>query len=113
RHTSTWDEPVSTGYRGYTVWELPPNSQGLAALQMLNILESFDLRAMGRASADYWHVMTEAKKLAFADRARWYADPAFATIPVNELLDKRYAKARAARIITDRAAQTDEPGDVA
>jgi gamma-glutamyltranspeptidase/glutathione hydrolase len=112
RHHSTWDEPVSTGYRGYAVWELPPNSQGLAALQMLNILETFDLRAMGRDSADFWHVMTEAKKLAFADRARYYADPAFAKIPVKELLDKGYAKRCAARIDMARAAPKDEPGDV-
>ena len=76
RHTSTWDAPISTDYRGYTVWELPPPGQGLAALQMLNILENYDLKAMGRDSADYWHVFIEAKKLAFADRARYYADPA-------------------------------------
>jgi len=112
RHTSTWDAPLSTDYRGYTVWELPPNSQGLAALQMLNILETFDLRAMGRDSADFWHVMTEAKKLAFADRARYYADPAFAKIPLKALLDKSYARTRAARIDPAHAALTDEPGDV-
>ena len=98
RHRSTWDEPISTDYRGWTVWELPPNGQGLAALQLLNLLENFDLKAMGRESADFWHVMTEAKKLAFADRARYYADPAFAKVPVEALLSKEYAKRRAALI---------------
>jgi gamma-glutamyltranspeptidase/glutathione hydrolase len=112
-HRSTWDEPISTDYRGYTVWELPPNGQGLAALQMLNILETFDLKAMGRESADFWHVMTEAKKLAFADRARYYADPEFASLPVRDLLAKDYAKTRAATIDMKRAAQTDSPGDFA
>ena len=113
RHHSTWDEPISTTYHGYTVWELPPNGQGLAALQMLNILENFDLKSMGRGSADYWHVMVEAKKLAFADRARYYADPAFAKIPVEQLLSKDYAKQRAALIDVKHAAQTDAPGDLA
>jgi gamma-glutamyltranspeptidase/glutathione hydrolase len=80
---------------------------------MLNILENFDLKAMGRGSADYWHVMTEAKKLAFADRARYYADPAFAKIPIEQLLSKSYAKQRAALIDMKHAAQTDSPGDLA
>ena len=111
RHTSTWDEPISTTYRGYTVWELPPNGQGLAALQMLNILENYDLKAMGRESADYWHVMVEAKKLAFADRARYYGDPAFAKVPVKELLSKDYAKQRAQLIDMKKAARTDQAGD--
>jgi gamma-glutamyltranspeptidase/glutathione hydrolase len=113
RHHSTWDEPISTTYRGYTVWELPPNGQGLAALQMLNILEDFDLKSMGRSSADFWHLLVEAKKLAFADRARYYADPAFVKVPVEELLSKEYARQRAARIDMKRAAQTDEAGEVA
>ena len=113
RHHSTWDEPISTLYHGYTVWELPPNGQGLAALQMLNILENFDLHSMGRGSADFWHVMVEAKKLAFADRARYYADPAFAKVPVEQLLSKDYAKQRAALIDMQHAAQTDSPGDLA
>ncbi len=111
RHVSTWDVPISTSYRGYTVWELPPNGQGLAALQMLNILENFDLASMGRASADFWHLMVEAKKLAFADRARYYADPAFAQVPVKELLAKDYAKRRAELIDMRRAARTDQAGD--
>jgi gamma-glutamyltranspeptidase/glutathione hydrolase len=112
RHQSTWDEPISTGYRGYEVWELPPNSQGLAALELLNILEGFDLKKMGRESPDFWHVITEAKKLAFADRARYYADPAFAKVPVQELLSKDYANRRAALIDMEHAAATDSPGDV-
>ncbi len=113
RHHSTWDEPISTDYRGYRVWELPPNSQGLAALQLLDILEGFDLKAMGRESADFWHVFVEAKKLAFADRARYYADPAFAKVPVDKLLSKDYARQRAALIDMQHAAQTDSPGDLA
>ena len=112
-HSSSWDEPISTTYHGYRVWELPPNSQGLAALQMLNILENFDLAKMGRNSADYWHVMVEAKKLAFADRARYYADPAFAPTPVQQLLSKDYAKKRARLIDMKKAALQDSPGEVA
>ncbi len=111
RHRSTWDGPVSTDYRGWTVWELPPNGQGIAALQLLNVLENFDLRAMGRESADFWHVFTEAKKLVFADRARYYADPAFADVPVAPLLSKDYAKARAGLVDMGRAALTDSAGD--
>ena len=113
RHTSTWDEPISVEYRGVRVWELPPNSQGLAALQLLNLLEGFDLKSMGRESADFWHVFVEAKKIAFADRARYYADPAFAKLPVEELLSKDYAKQRAALIDMKHAALTDAPGEVA
>ncbi len=113
RHTSTWVEPISTDYRGWTVWELPPNGQGLAALQLLNIIENFDLRSMGRESPDYWHVMTEAKKLAFADRARWYADPEFSSTPIEQLLSKEYAKSRASLIDMEHAALTDPPGDIA
>ncbi len=110
-HTSTWDIPISTSYRGIELWEMPPNGQGLAALQMLNILEGFDLAKMGRNSADFWHVMVEAKKLAFADRARFYADPVFSKVPVLELLSKDYARMRARRIDMTRASQIDPPGD--
>ena len=113
RHHSTWDAPISSDYRGWTVWEMPPNSQGLASLQLLNILETFDLKAMGRDSPDFWHVMTEAKKLAFADRARYYADPAFAKVPVQELLSKDYARQRAASIDMHHAARNDAPGEIA
>jgi len=106
-----WVEPISTTYRHHVIWELPPPGQGLAALEMLNILETFDLRGMGRASADFWHVMVEAKKLAFADRARYYGDPEFAKIPVEKLLSKEYARERAKRIHMKRAATQDFPGD--
>jgi gamma-glutamyltranspeptidase/glutathione hydrolase len=100
----TWVEPVSSNYRGYDVWELPPNGQGIAALQMLNIMETFDLRELGRESADYWHVLVEAKKLAYADRARFYTDPAFANVPVEGLISKDYARPRAGLIDMERAA---------
>jgi gamma-glutamyltranspeptidase/glutathione hydrolase len=110
-HTSEWVEPISTTYRGLTVWELPPNGQGLAALQMLNILEGFDLKKLGRGSVDFWHLLIEAKKLAYEDRARFYADPKFADIPVGELLDKDYARRRSALIDPKRAAATFEPGN--
>ena len=113
KHHSTWDQPLATDYHGYTLWELPPNSQGLAALQLLNILENFDLKRMGRGSADYWHVMTEAKKLAYADRARYYADPAFSKLPLERLNSKAYAKQRASLIDMKHAAMTDSPGDMA
>src|SRR5258705_650035 len=113
RHRSTWDEPIATDYRGVRVWELPPNSQGLAALQLLNLLEGFDLRSMGRESADFWHVFVQAKNLAFADRARSYADPAFAKLPVEQLLSRDYAKQRAALIDMKHASLLDAPGELA
>ncbi len=113
RHTSEWQEPISTTYRGVTVWELPPNGQGLAALEMLNILERFDLKALGRDNPDFWQIMVEAKKLAFADRARCYADPAFFPAPLAALLDKGYAAKQAARIDKRRAARSVEPGNPA
>ena len=85
KHTSTWVEPVSVNYRGYDIFELPPNGQGIATLQILNILEGFDLRAMGRNSPETLHTMIEAKKIAWADRAKFYADPDFAKIPLAGL----------------------------
>jgi gamma-glutamyltranspeptidase/glutathione hydrolase len=103
-HRSEWVEPVSTNYRGYDVWELPPNTQGVAALQMLNILEAYDLKTMGFGSADYLHLLIEAKKLAFEDRARYYADPEFAKVPLAALLSKEYAAKRRALIKPERAA---------
>jgi gamma-glutamyltranspeptidase/glutathione hydrolase len=109
-HRSEWVEPIATTYRGHTLWELPPNTQGLAALQMLNILENFHLRSLGRDSADFWHLLIEAKKLAYADRAAFYADPAFAATPIARLNDKAYAAARAATIDMKRAARSVEPG---
>lgn len=113
KHTSEWVEPISTTYRGLSVWELPPNPQGLAALQMLNILEGFDLAAMGRDSTDFWHLLVEAKKLAYEDRARYYADMRFAEVPVEALLDKAYAAERAKLIDMGRAADSYEPGNAA
>lgn len=110
-HTSTWVDPVSTSYRGYRVWELPPNGQGIAALQMLNILEGYDVREMGHNSADYIHTHVEAKKLAFADRARYYADPEFADVPVEGLLSEQYAAERRKLIDAERAMETVAPGD--
>jgi gamma-glutamyltranspeptidase / glutathione hydrolase len=109
-HKSEWIDPVSTNYRGFDVWELPPNGQGIAALQILNILEGYDLKAMGRGSADFWHVFVEAKKKAYADRARFYADPAFAKIPLKELLSKERAAKQRGLIDMAKAAQTDMPG---
>jgi gamma-glutamyltranspeptidase/glutathione hydrolase len=90
-HTSTWVEPISTTYRGHTVYELPPNNQGLAALQMLNILEGYDVKSLGHNSAEYLHLLVEAKKLAFVDRAKHIADPAFYKAPLAQLLSKDYA----------------------
>jgi gamma-glutamyltranspeptidase / glutathione hydrolase len=93
-HRSQWVEPVSTNYRGYDVWELPPNGQGIAALQILNILEGYDLRQAGFGSVDHLHCFIEAKKLAFEDRAKFYADPDFHKIPVDTLISKEYAQRR-------------------
>ena len=103
-HRSEWVEPVSTNYRGYDVWELPPNTQGIAALQMLNILEGYDIKSMGFGSAEYLHLFIEAKKVVFEDRARYYADPEFAKIPLKTLLSKDYAAQRRALIKKDKAA---------
>lgn len=110
-HTSEWVAPLSTDYRGHTVWELPPNGQGVAALQMLNILEGFDVAAMGFGSTEYLHVQTEAKKLAFEDRARFYADPDFYQAPLEELLSKQYADRRRGLIKMDRALEFVPDGD--
>ena len=89
-----WIDPVSSNYRGYDVWELPPNGQGIAALQILNILENYDIKKLGFNSAEYIHLFTEAKKLAFEDRAKYYADMSFAKVPVSYLISKEYAKSR-------------------
>jgi gamma-glutamyltranspeptidase/glutathione hydrolase len=111
-HRSQWVEPVSVNYRGYDVWELPPNGQGIAALQMLNILEGFDLGKMGFGSADYLHVLAETKKLVFEDRARFYADPDFVSIPLERLLSKGYAGERRALIDMSHAATNYPPGEM-
>lgn len=110
-HTSDWIEPVSTTYRGYTVWELPPNGQGIAALQMLNLLEGFDLKSLGPKSSQYVHLFVEAKKLAFADRAKFYADPAFEKLPVSQLISKAYAEQQRKRIDATKAAVNIQAGD--
>ena len=89
-----WINPVSSNYRGYDVWELPPNGQGIAALQILNVLENYDIKKLGFNSAEYIHLFTEAKKLAFEDRAKYYADMSFAKVPVDYLISKEYAKKR-------------------
>ncbi|HEX2975938.1 MAG TPA: gamma-glutamyltransferase [Bacteroidales bacterium] len=112
RHHSEWVEPVSTNYRGYDVWELPPNGQGIATLQILNILEGYDIEKMGFGSPDYIHVFTEAKKLAFEDRAKYYADPAFAQTPVAQLISKKYAAERRKLIDMDKAAKIYDPGKI-
>jgi len=112
RHHSEWIEPVSTTYRGYEVWELPPNGQGIATLQMLNILEGYNLAEMGFGSAEYMHLFTEVKKLAFEDRARYYADPVFYKTPVAQLISKKYAAERRKLINPDRAAQVYQPGRI-
>jgi gamma-glutamyltranspeptidase/glutathione hydrolase len=113
RHTSTWVEPVSVNYRGYEVFEMPPNGQGIAALQMLNILEGYDLAALGFNSPDALHLLIEAKKLAFEDRAKFYADPEFSKIPLRGLLSKTYAAERRQLIRMDRAARTFDAGNPA
>ncbi|WP_212744465.1 gamma-glutamyltransferase [Thalassotalea litorea] len=110
-HSSNWIDPASVNYRGYDVWELPPNGQGIAALQMLTVLENYDLKSMGHNSADYLHVMTEAKKLAFEDRARFYADPDYQKINLDYLLSEKYGKERAKLIDMKRAAKEVEHGD--
>src|SRR5436853_3290318 len=111
KHTSTWVDPVSTNYRGYDVFELPPNGQGIATLEILNILEGFDLKSMGRNSAETLHAMIEAKKLAWADRAKFYADPDFAKIPLAGLLSKKYAAERRKLIDPNHAAKAVAPGN--
>src|SRR5213595_3305312 len=110
KHASTWVDPVSVNYRGYDVFEIPPNGQGIATLQILNILEGFDLKAMGYNSPAALHAMIEAKKIAWADRAKLYADPAFAKIPLAGLLSKDYATQRRKLIDPNRAAKAVEAG---
>jgi gamma-glutamyltranspeptidase/glutathione hydrolase len=110
-HRVDWVEPVSSSYRGWDVWELPPNGQGIAALQILNLLEQFDVAALEPGSAEHLHLFVEAKKLAFEDRAQFYADPDFAEVPVEWLISKDYAKERAALIDPKRASTRIVHGD--
>lgn len=109
-HTSDWVEPVSSNYRGYDVWELPPNGQGIAALQILNVLEQYDIEGMGFGSPEYVHTFVEAKKLAFEDRAKYYADPDFNKIPVDWLISKEYAQQRRQLIDPNKAAKRYDAG---
>ncbi len=110
RHEPVWVEPLSASFRGHTVWELPPNGQGVAALEMLRLLEPYDLAAMGHNSAAYLHHLIEAKKVAFADLARWVGDPAAMEVDAEALLDDAFIERRRALIDPDRAARRIEPG---
>jgi gamma-glutamyltranspeptidase/glutathione hydrolase len=110
-NTPTWVEPVKTNYRGVDVWELPPPGQGIAVLEMLNILKAYDLKKLGPKSPEFWHLLVEAKKLAYADRARYYADPAFVETPVAQLISEPYAEARRHLIKPDQALKDVEAGD--
>jgi gamma-glutamyltranspeptidase/glutathione hydrolase len=110
-HQGSWVEPVSSNYRGYDVWELPPNGQGIAALQILNMLEQHDIAAMGFGSTDYVHVFLEAKKLAFEDRARFYSDPAYMDVSIDKLISKKYAIERNKLIDMNSAATEFPHGD--
>ena len=109
-HRGEWVTPVSTNYRGFDVWELPPNGQGIAALQILNLLEPYDLKSYGFGSPEHVHLFAEAKKLAFADRAASYADPDFYRTPVERLISKDYARERGKLISMDKAMKAAEPG---
>lgn len=109
-HRSDWVEPVGVDYKGYKLWELPPNGQGIAALQMLQILKNFDLAAMGFNSPESIHLMVEAKKLAFEDRAKFYADMDFYKTPVSKLISESYGRERA-KLIGERAAQRVDAGN--
>jgi len=111
-HTSNWIEPVSTNYRGYDVWELPPNGQGIAALQILNVLELHDIGSLSLDDPEYLHLFIEAKKLAFEDRAKFYADTEFNDIPVAGLISKSYARERA-KLIKERAGRSYPAGNPA
>ncbi|MCG8370042.1 MAG: gamma-glutamyltransferase, partial [Proteobacteria bacterium] len=110
-HRSEWVTPVASNYRGWDIYELPPNGQGIAALQILNILEGFDIASMGFGSADYIHTLVEAKKLAFEDRAKYYADMEFADVPLERLISRDYADERRALIAPDRASASLPAGD--
>jgi len=110
-HTATWVDPVSTNYRGWDVWEIPPNGQGISVLQILNMLELFDIGGMQPNSPEHLHLFIEAKKLAYEDRAVYYADPEFADVPTAQLISKDYAKARAKLINPERAATDVTYGD--
>lgn len=111
-HQSEWVTPLSTNYRGYDVWELPPNGQGIAVLQILNLLENYDIASMGFGSPEYIHTFTEAKKIVFEDRAKYYSDPDFNRLPLKELISKSYAKERLPLIDPDRSARSYDAGEL-
>jgi gamma-glutamyltranspeptidase len=108
-HYSDWVNPITTTYRGYTICEMPPNTQGFSVLQILNLLEGFDLQAIGHGTADYYHLIVEATKAAFADRDRWLTDPDFVQIPIDRLIDKVYAEERRQQIDL-KTANSYQPG---
>jgi gamma-glutamyltranspeptidase/glutathione hydrolase len=110
-HTSAWVEPVTSNYRGHDIWEIPPNSSGIVALMMLNILEGYDMASLGQNSAAAIHRIVEAKKLAFADRDRFVADPDANRLPVSELISKAYGDTRRALIDPTRASRSVSAGD--
>jgi gamma-glutamyltranspeptidase / glutathione hydrolase len=110
-HRGEWVDPVSASYRGYDVWQIPPNGQGIAVLELLNLLEQFDIAGLAHNSPGHLHLLVEAKKLAYEDRAHYYADPAFAQVPMEWLISKDYARRRAALIDPDRAARSVPYGD--
>ena len=107
-----WVDPVSTNYRGYDIWELPPNGQGIAALQMLNMLENYDIQKLGFGSAEYIHLFTEVKKVVYEDRAKYYADQKFSNVPVSELISKEYASSRMNLIDLKKASRSFNPGNL-
>jgi gamma-glutamyltranspeptidase/glutathione hydrolase len=110
-HRNEWVAPISTNYRGHDVWQIPPNGQGLAVLQMLNVLSQFPVSKMKWGSAEYLHLLIEAKKLAYADRARYYADMAFENVPVKQLSSMEYGKQQATRIDPTRSSMNLIAGD--
>ncbi len=111
QHQADWVSPISTNYRGWDLWQLPPNGQGMCVLQMMNLLETFDIPSLERNSAEHLHLFIEAKRLVYEDRARYYADPQFSNVPVEWLISKEYAKQRAALIDRNTARSNVGPGD--
>ena len=109
-HTSTWVEPIYADYKNYRLYELPPNGQGVAALEMLKILENVDLASMGHNSAEYLHYFIEAKKLAYADIQKWNSDPEFNNLPIDEMISTEYGRSQFARITPSQAMERPESG---
>lgn len=112
-HTADWVEPITVRYRGRTAYNLPPNTQGMASLEILNVLENFDVSSLGQGTADYYHLIIEATKEAFADRDRWLTDPAFLDIPLRSLLSPEHGRRQAGRISMERASDGVRPMDPA